>query len=62
MSGGKYPPLAKHPMLKDVTRRKLRSLSLIALVALGVSFIVGYVVMASSAHALGFWHVWHWFA
>jgi uncharacterized membrane protein len=61
MSDGKYPPLAMHPMLKDVTRRKLRSLALIALVAFGVSFIIGYIVMAASAGALGFWHAWHWF-
>jgi uncharacterized membrane protein len=61
MSDGKYPPLQKHPMLKDIMRRKLRSVSLIALVALGVSFIVGYIVMAASAGALGFWHAWNWF-
>lgn len=61
MSGGKYPPLDKHPVMKDAARRKLRAITLISLVALGVSFIVGYVVMAASAGALGFWHVWNWF-
>lgn len=61
MSDGKYPPLAKHPVVRDAVRRKLRTLSLIALIALGVSFIIGYIVMAASAGALGFWHVWNWF-
>lgn len=62
LSDGKYPPLAIHPMVGDVTRRKLRTVSLVALVAFGVSFIVGYIVLATSAGSLGFWHVWHWFA
>ena len=61
MTDGKYPPLAKHPMLKDITRRRLRSVSLIALVVFGVSLIIGYVVMAASAGALEFWHAWSWF-
>ncbi len=61
MTDGKYPPLPKYPMLKDVTRRKLRSLALIALIALGLSLIIGYVVMAAVAGALEFWHVWNWF-
>lgn len=61
LSDGKYPPLAMHPMLKDNARRKLRSLSLIALVVVGAGFIIGYVILASSAGALGFWHAWNWF-
>ncbi len=61
MSGGKYPPLSKHPMLKDVARRRLRSISLIALVTFGVSLIIGFIVMAASAGAFGFWHAWNWF-
>lgn len=61
MSDGKYPPLAKYPMLKDVVRRKLRTATLVALVAFGVSFIVGFVVLAICAGSPGFWHVWHWF-
>jgi uncharacterized membrane protein len=61
MSDGKYPPLPKHPMVKDVTRRKLRSVTLIALIALGISFIIGYIVLAASAGVLGFWHAWNWF-
>lgn len=61
MSDGKYPPISIHPMLKDTKRRRLRTIALIALVVFGISFIVGYIVLASSAGALEFWHVWHWF-
>lgn len=61
LSGGKYPPLSKHPLLGDVTRRRMRSVSLIALVVLGVSLIIGYIVLAAAAGGLGFWHVWGWF-
>lgn len=61
LSDGKYPPLSIHPLLKDSMRRRLRSIVLIALVVFGVSFVVGYIVLALSAGALGFWHVWHWF-
>lgn len=61
ISGGKYPPLAKYPMLKDVMRRKLRTATLVALVVFGVGFVIGYIVLALSAGAIEFWHVWHWF-
>jgi uncharacterized membrane protein len=61
-SGGKYPPYSMHPVLKDHLRRKLRSVTMIALVALGAAFVIGFIVMAVSANALGFWHTWNWFA
>lgn len=60
-SGGKYPPYAIHPILKDYLRRRLRTVGMIALAVFGVTFIIGYIVLASSAGSLGFWHVWHWF-
>ncbi len=56
-----YPPLDLHPTLKDKTRRRLRTAALLALVVFGVGFVVGYVVLAASAGALGFWHAWNWF-
>lgn len=58
---GKYPPYSMHPILKDQLRRKLRAVSLIALVVFGATFIIGYIVLSASAGSLGFWHVWHWF-
>ena len=50
-SGGKYPPYSMHPVLQDRLRRKLRSVALIALIALGATFIIGFIVMAVSANA-----------
>jgi uncharacterized membrane protein len=61
-SGWKYPPYSMHPVLEDRLRRKMRSVALIAVIVLGLTFIIGYIVMAASAGALGFWHTWHWFA
>ena len=61
LSDAKYPPLDVHPTLRDKTRRRLRTVSLFALVVFGVTFVIGYIVLAASAGALGFWHVWNWF-
>ena len=61
MTDAKYPPLDVHPTLKDKTRRRLRTMALIALVIFGAGLIVGYVVLAASAGSLGFWHAWNWF-
>lgn len=61
MTDGKYPPLAKYPIIKDAVRRGVRAATLIALVVFGVSFIIGYIVLAASAGAIEFWHVWNWF-
>jgi len=56
-----YPSLPLYPQLNAIFRRRLRGAALISLAAFGVSFIVGYAVLAGSAGSLGFWHVWHWF-
>ena len=56
-----YPPLPLYPQLSAVFRRRLRGLALISLAAFGVSFIVGFAVLAGAAGSPGFWHVWHWF-
>lgn len=60
-SGGKYPPYAIHPILKDYLRRKLRNVGMIAIIVFAAAFIIGYIVLAASAGSFGFWHVWHWF-
>lgn len=61
LSGGKYPPLGMYPVMKDNARHRLRTLALIALIIFGAGFVVGYIVLAASAGALEFWHVWNWF-
>jgi hypothetical protein len=60
-SGGKYPPYSMFPLLEDHLRRKLRTVAMAALIVLGASFIIGYIILAVCAGALGFWHVWNWF-
>lgn len=61
LSGGKYPPLGMYPVMKDNARRRLRSLALFTLIIFGAGFVVGYIVLAASAGAFEFWHVWNWF-
>ena len=61
VGGSVYPPLAKHPQIRDKARRHIRNISLIALTVFVVGFIMGYIVSALSAGSLEFWHVWNWF-
>ncbi|UOO37179.1 DUF1700 domain-containing protein [Oscillospiraceae bacterium CM] len=61
MTDGKYPPYALHPVMKDTARRQLRIVGLLAVLIFVVFFAVSYVVLAISAGAVEFWHVWHWF-
>lgn len=56
------PPLPINPQLGAATRRKLRTMILVSLAVMAVSFVAGFAVMAVSAGSPGFWHVWHWFA
>lgn len=56
-----YPSLQKFPQLRIVTRRRMRSIALFCVTLFGVSFIIGYLVMALRAGSLEFWHIWHWF-
>ena len=57
----KRPPVVLHPMFSDRRRRRYRSMVLISLVVFGVMLVVGYIILAVSANALEFWHVWNWF-
>lgn len=56
-----YPPIPLYPELAPSFRRRLRALALIALALFGTSFVLAYIVLASQAGSLEFWHVWHWF-
>lgn len=47
--------------LEPRTRRVLRRLTGIAVLVLGVGFILAFVVLAIQAGSPGFWHVWRWF-
>jgi hypothetical protein len=39
----------------------LRRLTGLSLAIFGVGFVLGYIVLALSAGAFEFWHVWSWF-
>lgn len=56
-----YPKLALHPQINPKLNRKMRNLALIAVSSFAIIFIIGYIVSAISAGALGFWHEWNWF-
>lgn len=55
------PLLPASPQFQPKRRRTLRSVLLFCLVVFGVSFVIGYAVLAWQAGALGFWHVYGWF-
>lgn len=55
------PLLPASPQFQPKKRRALRSVLLFCLVVFGVSFVIGYAVLAWQAGALGFWHVYGWF-
>lgn len=55
------PLLPASPQFQPKRRRTLRSVLLFCLVVFGVSFVIGYAVLAWQAGALGFWHVYDWF-
>lgn len=55
------PSIAAVPQFTPRSRRLLRLLTGLSLAVFGVSFILGYIVLALSAGALEFWHVWGWF-
>ncbi len=55
------PSLPAHVQLAPKTNRRLRSLSLIALLAFAVCFILGFVACVLSAGTIEFWHTWGWF-
>ena len=57
----KYPPIAIFPLVGDVARRKLRATAIISLFIFGIFLVVGYIVLATSAGSVEFWHVWNWF-
>ena len=56
-----HPSLPKYPQLSAVARRRLRATASVALALFGVTFVVGYFVLALLAGNVEFWHVWNWF-
>lgn len=63
LAGGRpaAPPIAATPQYTPRARRLLRRLTGLSLAIFGVGFVLGYIVLALSAGAFEFWHVWSWF-
>jgi uncharacterized membrane protein len=61
LSGTTLPLLPLGPQFAPKKRRALRNILLFSLVVFGVSFVVGYAVLALQASSLEFWHVYEWF-
>jgi len=55
------PPITAMPQFQPRTRRILRRLTGFSLAIFGIGFVLSYIVLALSAGALEFWHVWGWF-
>ncbi len=55
------PGLGINPQFSAKTKRRLRSVALIALALFAACFVLSYVVCALSAGSFQFWHVWGWF-
>lgn len=55
------PPLPIHANLSPKTKRRLRKVALVALLAFAVCFILGFIACALSAGQFQFWHAWGWF-
>ncbi|MBP8639339.1 MAG: DUF1700 domain-containing protein [Oscillospiraceae bacterium] len=60
-SASTLPPLPWNPQFAQKTRRKLRTVLLLALAIFGACFVLGFVVLAIQAGTPGFWHHWNWF-
>lgn len=60
-SASGLPPLPWNPQFEPKTKRTLRTVMLWAVAIFGACFVLGFVVLALRAGALGFWHVWGWF-
>lgn len=59
--GAVLPSLTVYPQLSAKTRRKLRSVALLAFVVFAAFFVLGVILSMLSAGAVEFWHVWGWF-
>lgn len=55
------PAIAAYPQFSAKTKRRLRQLSLAAVTAFAVCFVVGFAVCMISAGSVEFWHTWNWF-
>ena len=60
MTGRISPALSTTPSLSGKRKRRLRTVTRIALLIFIIAFITAFILMSISSGSLGFWHVWHW--
>ena len=60
-TGRKRPALPLYPQMGNALRRGLRRATLLSVLTAAASCIIGYAILAISAGAFEFWHVWGWF-
>ncbi len=61
VSGRKGAPYAVFPLAKNRAKRALRIVTLLALAAFALLTTAAFILMASLAGNVEFWHVWGWF-
>lgn len=59
---GRYPNLSITPTVNARLKRILRLICVIALMATGAGFILGYAALAIASGSMEFWHALGWFA
>lgn len=55
------PSITIYPQFSAKSKRRIKKLSLAAVTAFAVGFVLGFIVCALSAGAIEFWHTWNWF-
>ncbi|NLI53891.1 MAG: DUF1700 domain-containing protein [Clostridiales bacterium] len=55
------PPLPLGPQVSPKARRTIRGVFQWALLAFGITFVLGYAILGLATHAWGFWHALGWF-
>lgn len=56
------PALSISPQFSSRTKRRLRSVALVALALFAACFVLAFIACSLSAESLQFWHAWGWFA
>lgn len=61
LHGNVYPSLSKHPMPSAKAKRTLRSLTILSLLAFGITFVAAFVSLMAYTDFKPFWHALGWF-
>ena len=61
MCGEAMPMLPMSPQFSTKSRRALRSVFLWSLMIFGITFVLGFAILALYTHSWGFWHALGWF-